>query len=59
MKNLTKEELLKLQQNYAKIFINSRYDFVASPKFELYDAKKIITNNCCVQTNLKLLYFNY
>jgi len=40
MKNLTKEELLKLQQYYAKIFINSRYDFVASPKFELYDAKK-------------------
>lgn len=39
MKNLTKEELLKLQQNYVKIFINSRYDFVASPKFKMYDAK--------------------
>lgn len=59
MKHLTKEELLKLQQYYAKIFINSHYDLLASAKFEIYDAKKIITNNFCVQMNLKVLYFNY
>ena len=39
MKNLTKEELVKLQQYYAKIFINSRYELLASSKFELYDVK--------------------
>lgn len=58
MKNLTKEELFKLQQNYAKIFINSHYDLLTSSKFELYDVKNN-SNNFCVQTNLKLLYFNY
>ena len=44
MKNLTKEELLKIQQNYAKIFINSHYDLLTSSKFELYDVKNNSNN---------------